>query len=106
MIYSLKISEKYDVDNCIYYYQCAINANLEAEALAKLVCLDTIVQKAFAANRLDNESKDIIFFIAQYPDLLEEAKKFGVGLDDLVLKAYEQKPYGPEAAAVIRMAYD
>ena len=105
MIYSLKISEKYDVEICIYFYQCAIDANIQPAALAQLARLGAIVQKAIAAGRLDDESKEIILFAAEYPDLLEKAKKSGVGLDDLVMKACGQKPYGFYVAEVIRMTY-
>lgn len=105
MIYSLKISEKYDIEICLYFYQCAIDARLEAEALAQLEWLGRIFQKAIAAGRLDDESTEIISFVAEYPDLLQKAKKFGVGLDDLVMKACGQKPYGADVAETIRMTY-
>lgn len=105
MIYSLKVSEKYDVEIAIYFFQCAIDANNWPAALKELATLGGIVQKAFAAGRLDVESKDIILFVAAFPDLLEKAKKFGGGLDDLVMAAYGQSPYGARVAAVIRMIY-
>jgi hypothetical protein len=106
MKFDLTIAEKYDVANCFYFYQCAVNANYQPGALAQLARLDTIVQKAINQKRLDDdEINRIILFVTEYPDLLEEAKKFGVGLNDLIVKAYEQKPYGPKAAETIRMAY-
>jgi hypothetical protein len=43
---------------------------------------------------LDAESKEIISFVAEYPDLLETARKFGVGLDDLGVKAFGQNHMG------------
>jgi len=105
MIYSLKVSEKYDVGLCIYYFECAIDANNCPAALNQLAMLGGIVQKAIAAGRLDNESKEIILFVAAFPDLLDKAKKLGEGLDDLVIKADGQKPYGARVAEVIRMTY-
>ncbi|UMZ14118.1 hypothetical protein I9018_10675 [Pseudomonas sp. MPFS] len=105
MIYSLKVSEKYDVEICIYFFQCAIDASNWSAALTQLATLGGIVQKAFAAGRLDVESKEIILFVAAFPDLLEKAKKFGGGLDDLVREACGQSPYGAPVAEVIRMTY-
>lgn len=105
MIYSLRVSEKYEVEIWIYFFQCAIDANNWPAALDRLAMLGGIVQKAIAAGRLDSESKEIILFVAAFPDLLEKAKKLGKGLDDLFIKAGGQKPYGARVADVIRMAY-
>ncbi|MDD0974819.1 hypothetical protein [Pseudomonas fontis] len=105
MIYSLRVSEKYEVEICIYFFQCAIDANNWPAALDQLAMLGGIVQKAIAAGRLDNDAKEIILFVATFPDLLQKAKVLWEGLDDLVIKADGQKPYGARVAEVIRMSY-
>ncbi|WP_321847294.1 hypothetical protein [Pseudomonas paraveronii] len=106
MIFSLTISEEYEVVMKFHLYRSAIAAKNNARAAAILSELDVIVQKALNQGRLpDDELNKIILFTGQHPELKDMASKSGLGYSSIINEAYPRRPYNADVAKTLELIY-